>query len=129
MLRVRDDGRLVLVGGACYVRGQMEAEAMQGAQEYMQEFAIYQSISEPACEEHHCRMYQPRKILDKDSHVIRAKGKVIIDSGPMALVKGQLIDLGVKVEGVNFTNSEIISPNLGRPPLPFPSWPSKKEVA
>jgi hypothetical protein len=41
LLRVRADGRLVLVGGACYIHGQMEGEAMQGAQEYMQEFAIY----------------------------------------------------------------------------------------
>lgn len=32
------------------------------------------------------------------------------------------------MEGANFANGEIMPPNLGRPPPPFPPWPSKKEV-
>lgn len=35
LLRLVDDGRLVLVGGACYIHGQMDGEAMQGAEEYV----------------------------------------------------------------------------------------------
>jgi hypothetical protein len=41
LLRIRDDGRLVLVGGACYIHRQMVGEATQDAEEYMQESAIY----------------------------------------------------------------------------------------
>lgn len=41
LLRMNDDGHLILVGGACYIHGQMEGEAMQNAEEYIQEFAIY----------------------------------------------------------------------------------------
>jgi hypothetical protein len=35
-------------------------------------------------------------------------------------------NLGVQVEGVNFANSEIIPPNLGRPPPPFPPLAKQK---
>jgi hypothetical protein len=41
LLRLVDDDRLVLVGGACYIHGQMDGEAMQGVEEYVQEFAVY----------------------------------------------------------------------------------------
>jgi hypothetical protein len=41
LLRMNDDGHLILVGGACYIHGQMEGEAMQNAEDYIQQFAIY----------------------------------------------------------------------------------------
>jgi hypothetical protein len=71
-------------------------------------------------------MYKHCKILDQDSHVTRAKGKVIRDSGPMALVNGQLINLGVKVEGVDFANSEIIPSESWTSSSPLPALAKQK---